>query len=144
MYEDYDFGNQYVAVVYGLKVPTGDYTVKGIETTNLQGLTDNDVRGIHVVHQYCKYMPKKFFDWFKNVNHLHFVGSELEFLGDEPLDGRIRYVHFDDNKIRKIPTNYFRSTVDMELISFERNRIETLDEKIFMGLGKLRWVIIIY
>lgn len=144
IYEEYDFGAQYVAVVYKFYVPTGDYSIGGVETTNLQGLKDDDVQGLHVVHQYSKYLPKRIFDWFKNVNHLHVVGSDLEFLGDQPLDGRIRFVHFNDNKIREIPKNYFRSTVNMELISFERNRIETLNEGIFTGLAKLRWVRNVY
>lgn len=139
-HQKYDFGVQYVAIVYQLSVPRGDYYVQGITSTNIQGLTDDNVQGLHIAHQFTRFLPHKVLEFYKNINHYHVVGSGLEILGNEPLDGRIRYVHFDDNQIRVIPKTFFATSGDMELISFERNRIETLDADIFREMTKLRWV----
>lgn len=139
-HKKYDFGVQYVAIVYHLSVPRGDYYVEGINSTNVQGLSNDNVQGLHIVHQFTRFLPKKVLDFYKNINHYHIVDSGLEILGTEQLDSRIRYVHFDDNQIRVIPKTFFAASGDMELISFERNRIESLEGDIFKGMTKLKWV----
>lgn len=139
-YKDYDFGRQYTAIVYKLSIPRGDFFVNGIDGVNVDGQTNDNVQAIHIVHQTTKFLPRRVLDFYKNVNHYHVVDSGLETLVGEPLDRRIRYVHFDDNRIRTIPREFFQNTVDMQLISIERNLLTILDAEMFRGMPALRWV----
>ncbi|KAG5667837.1 hypothetical protein PVAND_015806 [Polypedilum vanderplanki] len=139
-YKTYDFGRQYSAIVYKLNILGGDCFVQNIETTNVQGMTNDQVEAIHIVHQNVRYLPHRVLDWFKNVVHFHIIDSGLETLDGEPLDGRIRYVHLDDNRIKIVPRGFFANTGNMELISMERNMIESLDDQLFRGMSKLRWI----
>lgn len=85
-------------------------------------------------------LPRKVFDWYKNINHIHIVGSGLESIEGEQLDARIRYLHLDENAIRVVPRNFFEHSQELLFLSMERNRIETLDADLLVSVPKLRWV----
>lgn len=139
-YKEYEFGRQYVAIAYKLSIPGSDFYVSGVESTNMQGMTNDNVQGLHIVHQETRYLPRKVFDWYKNIVHFHVVASGVETLEGEPLDARIRFIHLDDNRIWTVPKEFFSQTRDMELISMERNNIEVLEPEMFRAMPKLRWV----
>jgi hypothetical protein len=140
IHKKYDFGVQYVAKVYQLSIPTSNYYITGVDTTNVRGLSNTDVQGLHIVSQDVHFMPGKVLDFFPNINHYHVVGSGLESVGTTPLDGRIKYIHFDDNRIRTVPKSFFGAGGELMYISFERNLIETLEGGIFGGLTNLKYV----
>jgi Leucine rich repeat len=139
-YKDFDFGRQYSAVTYQVFIPTGDYVVEKVESTNLDGKTNDNVEGLYISHQYVRYLPTGVLDVYRNINHYHVVGSHLKYLNNQQLDRRIRFIHFDDNEIEEIPTEFFRNSVDLEVISLAKNRIGNLREDTFRGMPKLRWV----
>jgi hypothetical protein len=139
-YKTYDFGRQYSAIVYQLNIPRNDYFINDIVVANLDGMNNDRVEALHIRFQDVRFLPRGVFNWFKNINHFHVVSSGLVSLGTTPLDRRIRYVHFDDNKIYEIPQNFFTESVDLELLSMERNYFTTLRPETFVTLPKLRFV----
>lgn len=139
-YKQYDFGRQYTAVVYRCMLPRETFFVEGINATYSEGKGPDDVEVLHITHQQVTRLPRKVFDWYKNINHIHIVGSGLETLEGEQLDARIRYLHLDDNNIRVVPRNFFQNSQELMLLSMERNRIESLDADLLASVPKLRWV----
>jgi len=138
--KEYEFGTQYAAVVYQLIIPSGDYFVQGLDAMNRDGKGPDDVLSLHIAGQDVEFLPHKYLEWYKNINHLHIAGSGLTTLENEQLDGRIRYLHLDGNRIESIPVDFFRNSKDMELLSMERNRITKLDSDLFTGMTKLRYI----
>jgi len=136
----YEFGSQYAAVVYNLRISGPGAVIQGIDTVDKEQKGEDGVEVLHIAHQVAKFLPKKLFDWYKNINHIHVVDSQLESLEGETLDGRIRYLHMDDNKLAKIPTDFFRESKDLELLSMDRNKLTALDSELFKDMPKLRWV----
>lgn len=136
----YDFGPQYTAIVYGVVVPGKENFVKAIEATYTDGKGPDDVLALNIFNQDVKFLPKKFFDFYKNVNHIHIVESNLQSLEGEVLDGRIRYIHLDGNDIVTVPKTFFGNARELMLVSMERNKIESLDADLFVTMPKLRWV----
>ncbi|CAG9811572.1 unnamed protein product [Chironomus riparius] len=139
-YKTYDFGRQYAALVYRCMIPRETFFVEGINATYWDGKGPDDVEVLHIVHQTVTRLPRKFFDFYKNINHIHIIGSGLETLEGEQLDARIRYLHLDENVIRVVPKTFFERSQELMLLSMERNRIETLDADLFVTMPKLRWV----
>lgn len=121
-------------------IPREPYFVEGINATYWDGKGPDDVEALHIVHQHVSRLPRKVLDFYKNINHIHIIGSELETLEGEQLDGRIRYLHLDGNYIRVVPKTFFEHSQEMMLLSMERNRIEALDAELFVTMPKLRWV----
>ncbi|XP_070508345.1 phospholipase A2 inhibitor beta-like [Chironomus tepperi] len=139
-YKPYDFGRQYTAVVYKCMIPRETFFVEGINATYWDGKGQDDVEALHIVHQQVTRLPRKVFDFYKNINHIHIIGSGLETLDGEQLDSRIRYLHLDGNVIKVVPKVFFEQSQELMLLSMERNRIETLDADLFVSMPKLRWV----
>lgn len=121
-------------------IPRETFFVEGINATYSDGKGPDDVEVLHIAHQQVSRLPKKVFDWYKNINHIHIVGSGLETLEGEQLDARIRYLHLDENVIKVVPRNFFEHSQELMLLSMERNRIETLEADLFVSVPKLRWV----
>lgn len=139
-YKPYDFGRQYAAVVYKCMIPREVYFVEGINATYWDGKGPDDVQSLHIVHQQVTRLPRKVLDWYKNINHIHIIGSGLETLEGEQLDARIRYLHLDGNFIKVVPKTFFERSQELMLLSMEKNRIEVLDAELFVTMPKLRWV----
>jgi len=138
--KEYDFGTQYAAIVYPITIPRGDYFVQGLDAMYHDGKGPDDVLSLHIAGQDVEFLPHKYLDWYKNINHVHIVGSRLTTLENEQLDGRIRYLHLDGNRIESIPVDFFRNSKDMELLSMESNRITKLDSELFTAMTKLNYV----
>lgn len=136
----YEFGEQYTAVAYHIYITRPDVFVKGVSGSDREGKTVENVEALRIAHQVVRYLPRRLYEWYHGLNHLHIIDSRLEFLDGEPLDARIRYVHFDDNHISTLPVGFFKNAQNLELFSVERNRLTQVSTDVLTTMPKLRFV----
>jgi Leucine rich repeat len=139
-YIEYEFGTQYACIVRDFFVDRPDYVIDGTEAVHLPGKNQSDVEAIEIFNQYTRYLPGRLENIYWNMISYRVENSGLEYLGNFNFYKKLRFLVLDGNLIREVPRAVFGETVDLEWISMNDNRIETLDKDLFRNMPKLRVV----
>lgn len=135
------WGPMYTCVGQNVVVDTFDTYVTGAVGKHLDGRSDRDVEAIFFENQRTTFIPLKFSTPFPNLVALRVQMSGLTTVNQTTFanQGRLRYIHLDNNKIEFIPKKTFYNLTNLEWISLGTNKIKVLNTDMLRGLTELRY-----
>lgn len=135
------WGPMYTCVGQDVVVDTFDTFVTGAVGKHLDGRSDRDVEAIYFKNQRTTFIPLKLSTPFPNLVAIRVQMSGLTIVNQTTFanQGRLRYIHLDNNKIENIPKKTFYNLTDLQWISLGFNKIKTLNPDMLRGLTELRY-----
>lgn len=137
--EDHVIGDVYTCKAVKLIVEGDDEIVEAIIGEHEAGMTDKDVKVLHVDDRIFKFFPSEVESFFPNLKGLKVVSSGLKALTKENLQyfPELEFVDFSDNEMEVLSGDLFAFNERLKIVSFDSNKISTIGEKIFDSLNEL-------
>lgn len=123
------WGTKYACVVDNLKTSLRFRTVTEVLGEHQPGKSNSDVEKVMISHQNCPYLPIDLGKYFKNLEVLYVMRSNVEHLTTDDLIGLDKLKIFDVsyNPITQITKDYFKGHETLEIISFYDCKLEFVE-----------------
>lgn len=114
------WGQKYACVVENLTTSATNRIVAGVIGNHIEGKTNDDVVKVFVQYQYCPYLPINLGTYFKNLEILYVMKSNVSHLTNDDLTGLTKLKLFDVsyNPITRLHHDFFKGHETIEIISF--------------------------
>lgn len=114
------WGQKYACVVSELTTSLTNRIVTEIQGTHMEGRTHDDVVKVFAEHQHCPYLPTNLGTFFKNLEVLYVMKSNVSQLTTDDLTGLTKLKLFDVsyNPITLLRHDFFKGHESIEIISF--------------------------
>lgn len=135
------WGSQYTCIGQDVVVNTYDTFVTRAVGTHLAGMGDGDVQAVFFKNQKMTFIPLMMSTPFPNLNALRVDMSGLTTINQTTFvnQGRLRYIHLDNNRIEFIPKKTFYNLTNLEWLSLGANKISALNPDMLRGLTELKY-----
>lgn len=111
--------------------------MKGI---HIDGKGDDDVEKVLVEYQYCPYLPTNLGSYFRNLEILYVMKSNVMHLAHGDLDGltKLRIFDVSYNPIKRLHKDYFKGHATIEIISFYDCKLRFIEKGALEPLVNLK------
>lgn len=124
------WGQKYACVVENLTTSETNRIVTEVKGNHIDGKTNDDVVKVFVQHQYCPYLPINLGTFFKNLEILYVLKSNVSHLTNDDLTGLTKLKLFDvsHNPIERLHHDFFKGHDTIEIISFYDCKLTFIDK----------------
>lgn len=131
-------GSHYACVAKNFKVDFSERFITEVEGNHTDGNSNDDVKEVFMLKQFCPYLPLNLGAHFKNLKILFIKNSKLHFVLDGDLKG-LQLEKFDvsHNPIEKLGANFFEGQASIDRISFYNCYLKVIHPEVLDPLRKL-------
>lgn len=133
------YGSQYSCSGNNFRTSLNNRTVTEVKGQHLANETNDDVKLLIMNKQHSPYLPLKVGDFFKNLEILYIMNSNVQHLMQGDLKGLDKLKIFDVsyNPIEQLGPDFFKGHGSIETVSFYDCHLKIIDPFVLDPLDKL-------
>lgn len=121
-------------VTSGLQVDSPDTVVDKLVGKHTHGNTNEKVTKIFISESpHLEYMPKRIEVFFENLDGISITTTGLKVITSADLQpfSELKYLWLNKNKLKVLPSGLFRYNLQLHLVSFKQNQLNTIAPDLF-------------
>lgn len=125
-----------------LVVSQGGEVIETINGDHFSGMTNHDVKVLHIEDQLFNYFPLDIENFFPGLEGMKIVSSGLKSLSHDNLKWfpDLQFCDFTDNEIESLDADLFASNANLKFVTLDSNKINSVGKDIFEPLNEVETI----